>query len=305
MARRAGDLGHEHHRHRRQDHPRCGRDRRVDRDPRRALPRRVPGRRRGAPDDDAGRAAEGDPPHRRDRRADRDAPRAGPRLPDRRRLDLLPDLVVAGVRAPGAPRSRGPQGGGAGRVRRVRQGRRPRLRAVEGTQARRAVVGDGDRSGPAGLAYRMLGDEHGPSRTVVRHPHRRHRPDLPPPRGRDRPERGRDRPDVRPDLAPLRPPPVGRFQDGQVDRQHRAGRGGAGSRRLAAGAPAGADLGPLPGRPSITPTSRWRPPGPRSNGSMRPLPRWTRTPRRARTTRRSPRRSTPRATGSVRRSTTT
>ena len=71
VARRAGDLGHEHHRHRRQDHPRCGRDRRVDRDPRGALPRRVPGRRRGAPDDDAGRAAEGDPPHRRDRRADR------------------------------------------------------------------------------------------------------------------------------------------------------------------------------------------------------------------------------------------
>ena len=74
------------------------------------------------------------------------APRAGPRLPDRRRLDLLPDLVVAGVRAPGAPRSRGPQGGGAGRGRRVRQGRRPRLRALEGTQTRRAVVGDRDRS---------------------------------------------------------------------------------------------------------------------------------------------------------------
>ena len=54
---------------------------------------------------------------------------------------------------------------------------------------------------------------------------------------------------VRPDVAPLRPPPVGRLEDGQVDRQHRAGRGGAGGRRLAAGAPAGADLGPLPGRP--------------------------------------------------------
>ncbi len=63
------------------------------------------------------------------------------------------------------------------------------------------------------------------SRPVVRHPHRRHRPDLPPPRGRDRPERGRDRQAVRPDLAPLRPPPDERREDGQVDGQHRPGRG--------------------------------------------------------------------------------
>ena len=30
--------------------------------------------------------------------------------------------------------------------------------------------------GPAGLAHRVLGDEHGPPRPVVRHPHRRRRP---------------------------------------------------------------------------------------------------------------------------------
>ena len=153
-----------------------------------------------------------------------------PRLPDRRRLDLLPDRVVAGLRPPGPARPRAAAGRRAGRGRRVRQGRRPRLRAVEGPEAGRAVLGHRDRAGPAGLAHRVLGDEHGPPRAVVRHPHRRHRPDLPASRGRDRPERGGDRPAVRPDLAPLRPPPDGRLEDGQVDRQHRPGR-----RALAAG----------------------------------------------------------------------
>ena len=71
--------------------------------------------------------------------AHRDAARRRPRLPDRRRLDLLPDLVVAGVRPAGPPRPRRAPGGRAGRGRRVRQGRRPRLRAVEGPQAGRAV----------------------------------------------------------------------------------------------------------------------------------------------------------------------
>ena len=41
---------------------------------------------------------------------------------------------------------------------------------------------------PAGLAHRMLGDDRGASRRDHRHPRRRPRPDLPPPRERDRPE---------------------------------------------------------------------------------------------------------------------
>ena len=61
--------------------------------------------------------------------------RARPRVPHRRRLDLLPDLIVARLRAAGPSRSRRSAGGGAGRERRVRQGRRPRLRAVEGPEA--------------------------------------------------------------------------------------------------------------------------------------------------------------------------
>ena len=169
----------------------------------------------------AGRAAAGHPPHRADRGTHRDPSRGRSCLPDRRRLDLLPDLVVARLRPAGPSRSRGPAGGGAGRGRRIRQGRRPRLRPVEGPEARRAVVGDGDRARPAGLAHRVLGHEHDPPRSVVRHPHRRRRPDLPASRGRDRPERGGDRPDVRRDLAPLRAPADGRLEDGQVDRQHR------------------------------------------------------------------------------------
>ena len=242
----------------------------------------------------------------RDRRAHRDAPRARPRLSDRRRLDLLPDLVVARLRPPGPPRPRGAAGGGAGRGRRIRQGRRPRLRPVEGPQARRAVVGDADRAGPARLAHRVLGDEHGPPRSVVRHPHRRRRPDLPAPRGRDRPERGGDRPDVRRDVAPLRPPPDGRREDGQVDRQHRPGRRAAGRRRLAAGPAARAHLGPLPG--AAQPFGRVARGGGarRSTGSMPPSRRSSAYARgRARRSDARRRRSPPPARRSGRPSTTT
>ncbi len=49
----------------------------------------------------------------------------GPRLPDGRRLHLLPDRVLARLRAPGPPGSRRDAGGGAGRGRRVLEGRRP------------------------------------------------------------------------------------------------------------------------------------------------------------------------------------
>ena len=68
--------------------------------------------------------------------AHRDAPRGRARVPHRRRLDLLPDRVVAGVRPAGPPRSRAAPRRGARRGRRVRQGRRPRLRPLEGPEAR-------------------------------------------------------------------------------------------------------------------------------------------------------------------------
>ena len=149
-----GDLGDEHHRHRRQDHPRRGRVRRDHRRPRGALPRVLPGRCSRAADDGPRRPAARDPPHRADRRAHRDAHRARPRLPDRRRVGLLPHRVVARLRAAGPSRSGGPAGGGAGRGRRVRQGRRPRLRPVEGRRspASRSGRPRSDRDGRAGTS---------------------------------------------------------------------------------------------------------------------------------------------------------
>jgi cysteinyl-tRNA synthetase len=67
------------------------------------------------------------------------------------------------------------------------------LRPVEGGQAGRARLGFPLGAGPAGLAHRVLGHELFPARRHLRHPWRRPRPDLPPPRERDRPERGGER----------------------------------------------------------------------------------------------------------------
>ena len=170
----------------------------------------------------ARRHAAGDRAHRRHGAAHRDAHRARPRLHDRRRLGVLPHRLVAGLRPPRAPRPGAAAARRARRRRRVRQGRRPRLRALEGRQARRAELVDARRRRAAGLAHRVLGDEHALPGRVVRHPHRRRRPDLPAPRGRDRPVGGRDGRPVRADVAPLRAPPDGRPEDGQARRQPRA-----------------------------------------------------------------------------------
>ena len=75
-----------------------------------------------------------------------------------RRVDLLQDRDAAVLREARAPRPRRHPGGRAGRLRRVRQGKRARLRAVEGHQAGRADLGLRLRPGPSGLAHRVLGD---------------------------------------------------------------------------------------------------------------------------------------------------
>ncbi len=240
-----------------------------------------------------------------DRRAHRDAARPRPRLPHRRRVDLLPDRVLARLWPAGAAGSGRSSSGGAGRGRRVRQGRRPGLRALEGPEGRRTRLRDGDRTRPSGLAHRMLSHEHDPPRAVVRHPHRRHRPHLPAPRGRDRPERGGDRPDLRRHLAPLRAPADERLEDGQVDGQHRPGRRGPRDRRLGTSAATGAHLGPLPGRTQPLARIRWSPPAPRSTGSTPRSRPSARTSRTVRTTRRCRTSSRPPGPTSARRSTTT
>ena len=73
------------------------------------------------------------------------------------------------------------------------QAGRARLRAVEGHQAGRADVGLRLRTGPAGLAHRVLGHGAAPAgRAADRHPRRRHRSDLSASRERDRAGRRRD-----------------------------------------------------------------------------------------------------------------
>ena len=72
------------------------------------------------------------------------------------------------------------------------------------------------------LAHRVLGDVDEVPRRAVRHPHRRHRPAVPAPRGRDRAVRGGGRAPVVVDLGPRRAPPPVRAEDREVHRQRRA-----------------------------------------------------------------------------------
>ena len=99
-----------------------------------------------------------------------------------------------------------------------------RLRAVEALQARRAGVGEPLRPRPARLAHRVLGDDRAGPGPAHRHPRRRQRPDLPPPRERDRAGRLRRRTAaLRPLLAAQRLPQHGRGEDVQEPGQRRAG----------------------------------------------------------------------------------
>ena len=66
-----------------------------------------------------------------------------------RRLGLLPHLDFPGIRQALAQRFQRQHRGRARGRGRVRKGRRPRLRPVEGAQGRRAGLGDADRPGPS------------------------------------------------------------------------------------------------------------------------------------------------------------
>ena len=163
-----------------------------------ALRRRVPrGRGRARPRAAGAHAARD---RRREHRGDGadDCRARGERahLPERR-FDLLQDLDAARLRQAGPPRPQRHQGGGAGRQRQVREGRRPRLRAVEGDQAGRADLGPRHRPGPPRLAHRVLGDGAAAARRAAdRSARRRRRPDLPASRERDRAGGRGDRPAV-------------------------------------------------------------------------------------------------------------
>ena len=123
------------------------------------------------------------------------AARQGPRLPDRRRLDLLPHLVVADLRHAGPARSRRGQ----------RVGERVAADDYGKDDVRDFALwkgpsdGRADRGRPRSVTGRpgwhieCSAMSMKLPRRVVRHPHRRRRPDLPAPRERDRPVRGGDR----------------------------------------------------------------------------------------------------------------
>ena len=130
--------------------------------------------------------------HHGDGRDDRRAREARAHVSERR-IGLLQDLDVSRVRPARAARSLRDQERRACRQRQVREGRRPRFRAVEGEQARRACLGRRLRRRPSRLAHRVLGDGAAPAGSADRSPCRRRRPDFSASRERDRAERGRDR----------------------------------------------------------------------------------------------------------------
>ena len=148
------------------------------------------------------------PPHAQPRATEYIGPMieliAGPagargRVQGRGRLGLLRHRPVPRLRPalPARPAGAARRGERAGERRRVRQGGRARLRALEGGQAGgrggRRGLGCAVRPGAPRLAHRVLGDGAGADPAQVergraRHPRRGGGSDLPAPRGRDRPE---------------------------------------------------------------------------------------------------------------------
>ena len=179
------------HRHRGQDHRRRGRragntvEALAERDGEARFCRRL----RGSGRPSARRRAQGHRAHPGDARSDLRSRRPRSRLrvgwrTSTSRSGPLRDLRQAlGSEPRRAPIGLPDRGRGV-------EARPPRLRPVEGGQARRAVVGFALGNGTAWLAHRVLGDGDQVPRRGLRHPRRGQRPGLPPPRERDRPERG-------------------------------------------------------------------------------------------------------------------
>ena len=158
----------------------------------------------------------------------------------RGRRRLLRRALLSRLRRPVRPEDRRRRAGRAG----FRHQARPaRLRALEGGQARRAVVGHPVGPRAPGLAPGVLGDGHHVPRPRVRRPRRRHRPDLPAPRERAGPvARGGRR--LRALLAAQRVGHDGGREDVQVAGQHALDRRAAAprARGRAALLPGGAAL---------------------------------------------------------------
>ena len=189
--------------------------------------------------------------HRAHRRGHRHHPapdrtRAGVR--GRRRRVLRGRRLRRLRQAVGAEHRRS-QGGRAHRGRRA-EAQPAGLRAVEGGEAGRAVVGEPVGAGAARLAHRVFGDVAPLPGRAVRHPRRRRRPDLPAPRKRDRAVRGgvRRRP-LRAPLAALGDGQLRRREDVEVAGQRRHHPQGGRDQRPGGAAPAVRERPlPQPGR---------------------------------------------------------
>ena len=130
--------------------------------------------------------------------------------------------------------------------------------------------------GLPGLAPRVLGDGPALPRAGLRDPHRRHRQRLPASRGRDRPvDAGHGRAAGAP-LGPRRAPAGVRPEDGEVDRQLRAGHGAARSRHRSARLPLPRADRRATGASSTTRRRRSRPRRRRSARCARTWRRWAR-----------------------------
>ena len=146
------------------------------------------------------------------------------------------------------------------------QGGPPRLRAVEGREARRAVLAGPLGARPPGMAPGVLGHGHRLPRAHLRHPRWRRRPGLPAPRERARPVAAAGDA-FRQVLGAPRPGRALRAEDEQVGRAARSRPPRRWPRCQAAGAAvlprARRTTGPL----SITHRTRWKKPSRPTSGS--------------------------------------
>ena len=143
-----------------------------------------------------------------------------------RRQRVLRGRVVPRLRPPVRQHARRPAAGHRGEVEPDKRDPADFALWKAAGEGRRAEVADAALGrGLPGLAPGVLGDGPALPGRPVRHPHRRHRQRLPPPRGRDRPV-GADRRRATGDaVGPRRAPAHGGPEDGQVGGQLPAGHG--------------------------------------------------------------------------------
>ena len=130
-------------------------------------------------------------------------------------------------------------------------------------------------AGAPGLAHRVLGDGRGAAGRRARHPRRRQRPALPPPRERGGADAGRARAAARAAVDAQRDAPARRREDGEVGRQHPRARRGA-RRGRARRADHVLRAAATTGSRSPTRASGSTPPRPASRASARRAAGWAR-----------------------------